>query len=132
MSVNSRANWLAHALRSRFGMPRRHRKPRSQSMCRPVGSSVYGQIQSPYPSLLSLCFKMSTIVPVPKKAKVTKLNDYCPVALTSVIMKCFERQITSNLPDTQDSLQIAYLPNRSMDVAITIALHTLLYPTWTR
>ena len=27
------------------------------------------------------CFKQATIVPVPKKAKVTCLNDYCPVAL---------------------------------------------------
>ena len=35
------------------------------------------------------CLKMSTIVPVPKKAKVTRLNDYCHVALTSVIVKCF-------------------------------------------
>jgi hypothetical protein len=33
---------------------------------------------------------MATIVPVPKKAKISKLNDYRPVALTSVIMKCFE------------------------------------------
>jgi hypothetical protein len=33
------------------------------------------------------CFKMSTIVPVTKKAKITELNDYRPVALTSVIMK---------------------------------------------
>ena len=41
----------------------------------------------------STCFKMSTIVPVPKKAKVTELNDYRPVALTSVIMKCFERLV---------------------------------------
>jgi hypothetical protein len=32
------------------------------------------------------CFKMTTIVPVPKKAKVTELNDYRPRALTSVIM----------------------------------------------
>ena len=31
-------------------------------------------------------FKMSTIVPVPKKAKVTELNDYRPVPLTSVII----------------------------------------------
>jgi hypothetical protein len=30
---------------------------------------------------------MSTIVPVPQKAKVTELNDYHPIALTSVIMK---------------------------------------------
>jgi hypothetical protein len=47
-------------------------------------------------------FNMATIVPVPKKAKVTELNDYRPVALTSVIMKCFERlvkdHITSTLP----------------------------------
>jgi hypothetical protein len=53
-------------------------------------------------------FKMSTIVPVPKKAKVTELNDYRPVALTSVIMKCFERlfkdHITSALPVTIDPL----------------------------
>ena len=41
-------------------------------------------------SAIPTCFKMSTIVPVPEKAKVTELNDYRPVALTSVIMKCFE------------------------------------------
>jgi hypothetical protein len=47
---------------------------------------------------------MASMVPVPKKAKVTELNDYRPVALTSVIMKGFERlvnnHITSTLPDT--------------------------------
>jgi hypothetical protein len=42
------------------------------------------------------CFKMSTIVPVPKKAKVTNLNDYCLVALTSV-MKCFDRLVKDHL-----------------------------------
>ena len=45
---------------------------------------------------------MANIVPLLKKAKVTELNDYRPVALTSVIMKCFERlvkdHITSTLP----------------------------------
>jgi hypothetical protein len=50
------------------------------------------------------CFKMATIDPVPKKAKVTELNAYPPVAPTSVIMKCFERlvkdHITSTLPVT--------------------------------
>ena len=39
---------------------------------------------------------------VRKKAKVTERNDYRHVALTSVIMKCFERlvkdHITSTLP----------------------------------
>ena len=36
------------------------------------------------------CFKSSVIVPVPPKAKVTQLNDYHPVALTSVVMKVLE------------------------------------------
>jgi hypothetical protein len=70
---------------------------------------------------------MSTIVPVPKKAKVTELDDYRPI-LTSVIMKCFERlvkdHITSTLPDMLDPLQFAYHPNRSIHDAI--ALHTAL------
>ena len=55
--------------------------------------------QSLSQSVVPTCFKMATIVPVPKKAE---LNDYCPIALTSVIMKCFERlvkdHITSTLP----------------------------------
>ena len=43
-----------------------------------------------------------------REAKVTCLNDYRPVALTSVAMKCFERlvmaHINSILPDTLDPL----------------------------
>ncbi|CDR01043.1 unnamed protein product [Oncorhynchus mykiss] len=62
-------------------------------------------------SAVPTCFKMSTIVPVPKKVKVTELNDYRPIALTSVIMKCFGRlvkdHITFTLPDTLDPLQFA-------------------------
>ena len=58
--------------------------------------------QSLSQSVVPTCFKRATIVPVPKKAKVTELNNYRPVALTSVIMKCFERlvkdHITSTLP----------------------------------
>jgi hypothetical protein len=41
-------------------------------------------------SAVPTCFKMATIVPVPKKAKVTELSDYLPMALTSVIINCFE------------------------------------------
>ncbi|TWW54644.1 hypothetical protein D4764_0023310, partial [Takifugu flavidus] len=37
--------------------------------------------------------KTSTIVPVPKKPRITGLNDYRPVALTSVVMKSLERLI---------------------------------------
>ncbi|KAI5620514.1 gastrula zinc finger protein XlCGF28.1-like [Silurus asotus] len=74
------------------------------------------------------CFKQSTIVPVPKKPQPACLNDYRPVALTSVVMKCFERMvrdfITASLPDTLDPLQFAYRQNRSTEDAIAHLLHT--------
>ncbi|KAL0150420.1 hypothetical protein M9458_054237, partial [Cirrhinus mrigala] len=81
-------------------------------------------------SVIPTCFKESIIVPVPKKPHPASLNDYRPVALTSVVMKCFERLvkdfIISSLPDTLDPLQFAYRPNRSTDDAISHLLHTSL------
>jgi hypothetical protein len=83
-----------------------------------------------YESVIPTCFKQTTIVPLPKNTKVTCLNDFRPVALTSVAMKCFERlvmaQINTIIPETLDPLQCAYRPNRSTDDAISIALHTAL------
>jgi hypothetical protein len=73
--------------------------------------------QSLVQSAVPTYFKRATIVPVPKKAKVTELNGYLPVALTSVIILCSERlvmdHITSTLHDTLDPLQFAYRPNTS-------------------
>ena len=48
-------------------------------------------------SIIPTCFKQTTIVPVPKEAKVTCLNDYRPVALTSVATKCFERLVMAHI-----------------------------------
>jgi hypothetical protein len=48
-------------------------------------------------SVIPTCFKQTTIVPVPKEAKVTCINDYCPVALTSVAMTCFERLVMAHI-----------------------------------
>ncbi|KAK1794706.1 hypothetical protein P4O66_001416 [Electrophorus voltai] len=63
-------------------------------------------------SIVPSSFKRSTIVPVPKKPRPSHLNDYRPVALTSVMMKCFEKLvrdfITSSLPASIDPLQFAY------------------------
>jgi hypothetical protein len=101
-------------------------------MHKPAGWLVFTDIfnRSPSQSAVPTCSKRATIVPVPKKAKVTELNDYFPVALTSIIMKCFERlvkdHITSTLPDTLDPLQFDYHPNRFTDDAIAITLHTAL------
>ena len=36
-------------------------------------------------------WKLSSITPLPKKPNPQSNNDYRPIALTSVIMKCFER-----------------------------------------
>ncbi|KAK1799610.1 hypothetical protein P4O66_000381 [Electrophorus voltai] len=64
------------------------------------------------------------------KPRPSDLNDYWPVALTSVVMKCFEKLvrdfITSSLPASMDPLQFAYHHNRSTDDAIAHLLHTTL------
>ena len=48
-------------------------------------------------SVIPTCFKQTTIVPVPKNTKASCLNDYRPVALTSVAMKCFERLVMAHI-----------------------------------
>uniref|UniRef100_A0A669CDW9 Reverse transcriptase domain-containing protein n=1 Tax=Oreochromis niloticus TaxID=8128 RepID=A0A669CDW9_ORENI len=76
------------------------------------------------------CFKRSTIIPVPKKPTITGLNDYRPVALTSVVMKSFERLVLAHLKDITghqlDPLQFAYRANRSVDDAVNMGLHYIL------
>ncbi len=76
------------------------------------------------------CFKRSTIIPIPKKPKITGLNDYRPVSLTSVAMKSFERLVLAYLKDSTgpllDPLQFAYRANRSVDDAVNMGLHFIL------
>ncbi len=76
------------------------------------------------------CFKRSTIIPVPKKPKITGLNDYRPVALTSVAMKTFERLVLAYLKASTGPLlyplQFAYRANRSVDDAVNMGLHFIL------
>lgn len=81
-------------------------------------------------AIIPASFKATTIVPLPKKSPVSSLNDYRPIALTSIMMKCFERlvkaHLTSTLPTTLDPYQFAYRPKRSTDDAIATALHLCL------
>ncbi|KAI5617232.1 gastrula zinc finger protein XlCGF28.1-like [Silurus asotus] len=76
------------------------------------------------------CLKTTTIIPVLKKSSVSCLNDYRPVALTPIVMKCFERlvmrHIKTQLPPALDPMQFAFHPNRSMDDAISTTLHLAL------
>ncbi len=81
-------------------------------------------------SVVPTSFKKSVIIPMPKNSKPSCLNDYRPVALTSTVMKVFERllkkHICSSIPATLDPLQFAYRPNRSTDDAISQELHSSL------
>ncbi|XDV19455.1 hypothetical protein PO909_024925 [Leuciscus waleckii] len=76
------------------------------------------------------CFKCTSIVPVPKHSSPKCLNDYRPVALTPIVMKCFERLVLAHLkdslPSTLDSHQFAYRSNRSTEDAVSMALHSVL------
>lgn len=86
--------------------------------------------QSLAESFVPPCLKSSIIVPLPKKPQITSLNDYRPVALTPVVMKCFEKlvrgHVTSHLPKGLDPHQFAYRANLSTEDAITTALHAAL------
>ena len=81
-------------------------------------------------AVVPTCLKATTIIPVPKKSSPSCFNDYRPVALTPILMKCFERlvmeHIKSTLPPNLDPYQFAYRSNRSTDDAISTALHTAL------
>lgn len=70
------------------------------------------------------------MVPLPKKTSISSLNDYCPVELTPIVMKCFEKlvrtYIISSLPPMFDTHQFAYRATRSIEDAIATTLHTAL------
>ncbi len=66
----------------------------------------------------------STIVPIPKKNKITCLSDWRPVALTPIFSKW--NYIWSVLPASLDPLQFEYRTKRSTDDAIAFTLHTAL------
>ena len=87
-------------------------------------------VQYQFKAKIPSCFKTATIIPVPKKPQITSLNDSRPIALTPIMMKCFERlvkeHITARLTATFDPFQFAYWPNHSTEDAISTALHVSL------
>ncbi len=74
-------------------------------------------------------WKTSNIVPVPKKQNPTVNNDYRPVALTSIAMKCFERiiktRLVAEISDVLDPLQFAYRTRRGVEDATITLLHNI-------
>lgn len=74
-------------------------------------------------------WKTSCIVPVPKKKSVKAMNDLRPIALTSCIMKIFEKvflsQFQKNVHNFTDPFQFAYRKSRSVDDALLHVLHSV-------
>ena len=70
---------------------------------------------------IPVIWKTSEIVPVPKKSPPKCNNDFRPVALTSIFMKCFEKIvkkiIIDQVKDHTDPLQFAYTTNRCVEDA---------------
>lgn len=75
-------------------------------------------------------WKKTVITPVPKRSCSVENNVYRPVALTSIVMKCFEKYIVSLLkievnPEL-DPWQFAYRKGRSTDDAVSSITHLAL------
>ena len=69
----------------------------------------------------------SEIVPIPKNNSVKVPNDLRPVALTSIVIRCFERILLKILEPSKlvDNLQFAYVGGRSVDDASLTMIHLL-------
>ena len=72
---------------------------------------------------------MSTIIPVQKKPNPKQLNDYRPIALTSILCKYMEgiirKHLLSDIVDKLDPFQFAYKSQRGVDDA-SITLFNLI------
>lgn len=75
---------------------------------------------------LPLIWKSSTIIPIPKTKNPEQLTEFRPVALTSLIMKNFEKilkdEIVSLVYDKLDPLQFAYQPGKGVEDAKLLIL----------
>ena len=83
---------------------------------------------------ITICFKQTIIVTLPKNAKVTGLNDYCHIALTSVAMKCFERLVMAHIntiiPDNLDLyIALSHLDKRNTYVRMLFIDYSSVFNT---
>ncbi len=75
-------------------------------------------------------WKDSIIVPVPKIKTPKSLNDFWPIALTSLVMKVFEKTVKNKIlgiiQGELDPLKFAYRAGRGVEDAVGTFLHTVL------
>ncbi len=74
-------------------------------------------------------WKDTVVVPIPKSNGPKTLNDFRPVALTSILMKNFEKLVRSEIlkitEHALDPMQFAYRPHRGVEDATVTLLHLL-------
>ena len=72
-------------------------------------------------------WKAATICPVPKRSRPSTLNDYWPIALTSVLMKCLKisvlRKLKKDSKRELDPFQFAYRQNKGVEDAVLTLIH---------
>ncbi|KAK1794359.1 hypothetical protein P4O66_011237, partial [Electrophorus voltai] len=56
------------------------------------------------------CWKTSTITPMPKPSSAASLKDFCPVALTPITMKCFEKLTKELIVENRKTKGCTYSP----------------------
>ena len=126
----------AGAVESKLKRVNSRKAPGPDNVCGRLLKSCSAQLCSVFSQLFSWSlrdcqvpsvWKNSIICPVPKSRCPSELNDYRPVALTSIVMKCFERIvlkiILSQTQHSLDPLQFAYRQNRSTDDATLTVLN---------
>ena len=148
MSVKTLDNWSAHAhsthpsnpsgsaadVSKTFKHVNIHKAAGPDELPGRVLRACAGRLASVFTDIFNLslsestptCFKQTTIVFLGTWTKVICLNDYRPVALTSVVMKCFERLVMAHINTIIPETLFAFRPNRFTDDAISIALHSAL------
>ena len=98
-------------------------------VCAPQLRPVFARLFKLFLDSMSVprAWKSSIIIPVPKKHSVKQMNDFRPVALTSILAKCMERivcnQLVASLADRVDPLQFAYKARRGVEDAYLVLVN---------
>ncbi len=122
---------LLEAKKGKSTRPRPYYTSLDEILCWPAGLHLHKDLQQ-ITGTAGSPLMLQTLLhhPIPRKSKITWLNDYRPVALTSVVMKSFEKLVLAHMKDINgpslDPLQFAHRANRSVDDAVNMGLYYVL------
>ena len=119
---------MTEAVRSSFARLSPHKAPGPEGIRGRVLRECASQLARLFEFLYTK-WKLSTVIPVPKKANGKEMNDFRPVALTSILSKCMERvvcnQLVASVADRMDPLQFSYKAKRGVEDACLVLLNTI-------